>query len=595
MTTPDHMARLFTPQLRWFLSQLKPLLWRHMLSILMIVVASLTFLLDPLIIKWLIDVVLPARDTRLLIFAATGIAGIYSIELGCSTIGGVLSFRTTQNLVYSIRLALLRQVNLLSADFHETVPLGEKLYRLEQDVDQVAELGSTLVPSVLQTTFTCIFVMSTMFLLNFRLTCVLLPLMPLFVAIRKHYQDRLRRAADSAQEKSSNETSFLQEHLASTIQIQMLNQEEQQTQAFVTRARARMKALDHRNLQEIFFRTWYVAIISLGSIAILSYGGYQVFSGALTVGGFIAFYSYVGRLFAPMSAAVDIYSRLNRLNSSMSRIHSIVEDKPTVCESRTAVQLPRELRNTIALEGVSFRYRDSPNVLTDLSLNIRAGEKVALLGISGSGKSTIAKLIARLYDVNQGAVHIGGIDLRDATLKSLRAAVCYVPQEPLLFDRSIRENLLLGNPDASPEELHMAVEIAGLTNILSCSPSGWDMRVGPRGNNLSGGQRQRVALARAVLRKPSIFLLDESTSALDIPSERHIYVNLTRRFASQTIVVISHRVSALTWVDRIVVLNQGVIEEQGSHDQLMRRGGLYTKLYQTGPQSDGSAPLRIPV
>src|SRR5579859_5172862 len=179
------MVKLLTPQLRWFLIQLKPVLWNHLVSIAMMIVASLTFLLDPLLIKWLIDVVLPAKDKRLLLFAAAGIACVYLIQLVCSTIGGVLSFRTVQSLVYSIRLALLKQINSLSADFHESVPLGDKLYRIEQDVDQVAELGSTLVPAVLQTVFTCTFVVSTMLLLNARLTCVLLPFLPIFFLIKK--------------------------------------------------------------------------------------------------------------------------------------------------------------------------------------------------------------------------------------------------------------------------------------------------------------------------------------------------------------------------------------------------------------------------
>src|SRR5258706_11939493 len=195
------MTKRLTPQLRWFLSHLRPLLKAHLLSVLLIILVSLTFLLDPLILKWLIDIVLPKRDARLLMVAVACIAGVYVCQLSCYAAGGILSFQTVQRLVYSIRLRLLEQINQLSADFHETVPLGEKLYRMEQDVDQVAELGSTLIPSVLQTGFTVIFVLATMFLLDLRLTCVLLPLMPLFVILKRLYEIRLRRAADSAQEE----------------------------------------------------------------------------------------------------------------------------------------------------------------------------------------------------------------------------------------------------------------------------------------------------------------------------------------------------------------------------------------------------------
>src|SRR5882762_5634220 len=588
------MTKRHTPQLKWFFFQLRPLLKAHLLSVLLIVLASLTFLLDPLILKWLIDVVLPKRDARLLLVAVACIAGIYICQLSCYAAGGVLSFQTVQKLVFSIRLKLFEQINRLSANFHETAPLGDKLYRVEQDVDQVAELGSTIVPSILQTAFAAIFVLSTMFVLNLRLTCVLLPLMPLFVFLKRQYETRLRRAADSAQEESSKENNFLQEHLSSVVQIQLLCQEETQTRAFISRARAKMEALHRRNIQEILFRTWFLGVVAIGMIAILSYGGYQVFLGALTVGGFVAFYSYLARLFAPLTAAVDIYSRLNRLNSSLRRILKIIDEKPSVCESPMAVELPRRTQAGVILEGIFFGYPDNPHVLTGLNLEIRKGEKIALVGRSGSGKSTVTKLIARLYDVNKGVVRIDGMDVRDATLASLRSRLCYVPQEAILFDRSIKENLLLGKPDASIERLWEAIELAGLTPLIHSLPRGWDTPVGPRGTFLSGGERQRLALARAVLRRPSVFLLDEATSALDIPSERQVYVNLTQHFAEHTILFISHRVSALTWTDRIVVLNQGVIEEQGTHDQLIERGRLYPYLYNTAHSPDGNAPVCSP-
>src|ERR1700720_589567 len=204
-----------TPQLRWFLSQLRPLFWAHLLSILLIVVSSLTFLVDPLIMKWLIDVVLPKGDKGLLFLAAAGIAGVYLCQVLCSTFGGILSSQTVQKLVVAIRLALLQRINQLSADYHETTPLGEKLYRIEQDVDQVAEPGSTMVPYFLQAAVTAVLVVSTMFLLNFRLACILIPLIPIFVLVQRRYQIRLQRAADSAQELSSKENNFLQEHLTS--------------------------------------------------------------------------------------------------------------------------------------------------------------------------------------------------------------------------------------------------------------------------------------------------------------------------------------------------------------------------------------------
>jgi ABC-type multidrug transport system fused ATPase/permease subunit len=566
-------------QLRWFAGQVRPLLGAHALSISLIVLSSLMYLLDPLLIKWLIDKILPKRDFHLLLLVAAGFFGIYVCRLGLSALAGLVSFRTVQDLVFRIRLSILEKMNHLSADYHETTPLGEKLYRMEQDVDQVAELGSSLVPYALQTTFNAIFVVATMFVLNSKLTCMVLPLVPLFIVFRKYFDSRLREASDSAQAQSSKESTFLQEHLASVIQIQLLHQEENQKRLFLERAGARMKALNHRNLVEILFRTSYMAIITMGTIAILGYGSYQVFVGALTVGGLVASYSYIARLFDPLNAAVEIYSRLNRMSASIRRILEVIEVEPSVSDRPGAISLRSPIQGKIEMQDVSFSYCLGAPVLQNLNLKVGAGEKVALVGISGSGKSTIAKLIARLYEPENGAVFIDGTDVRNVRLESLRTRVCYVMQEGILFDRTLKENLLLGKPSATARELRLAIEMADLEELLERLPNGWDSPLGPRGNALSGGERQRVALARAVLQRPSLLLLDESTSAVDVPSERRIFARLANYFPEQTILFISHRIAALTWVDRIVVLNQGVVEDQGTHDQLIGRNALYVGLH----------------
>ena len=543
--------------------------------------SSLLFLLDPLLIKWLIDSVLPKKEFHLLLLATGGFFGLYICRLGFSSIAGHLSFRTVQELVLRIRLQILEQMNRLSTDYHETTPVGEKLYRIEQNVDQVSELGSSLVPYVLQTTFNAIFVVGTMFALDFRLTCVLLPLVPLFFVFRRYFEKRLRSASDIAQKQSSKESSFLQEHLGSVVQVQLLHQERNQIQVFLERATARVKALTDRNLVESLFRTGYMAVIAVGTIAILGYGGYRVFVGALTVGGLVAFYSYLGRLFDPLNAAVEIYSRLNRLKTSLCQIMEVMETVPSVAEKPGAVRLASPVRGYVELESVSFSYCTGKAVLQGLNLKLEAGEKVALVGVSGSGKSTIAKLIARLYDADHGAVYIDGIDVRDVRLDSLRTRVCYLMQDAVLFDRTLKENLLLGRTSATDNELLQALEIADLDALMNRLPKGWDTRIGPKGNALSGGERQRLALARAVLQNPSMLLLDESTSALDVPSERRVFANLIRHFPSRTVIFVSHRVSALRWVDRILVLNRGVIEEEGTHDCLMHNGGLYVSLHNT--------------
>jgi len=547
----------------------------------MIVLSSLMFLLDPLIIKWLIDRILPRKDAHLLLLAASGFFLIYVARLGFSGLGALIYSRTIQDLVFRIRLGILEQMNRLSANYHETTPVGQKLYRMEQDVDQVAELGSSLVPYALQATFNTIFVVGAMSVLDFRLTCMVLPFMPIFFVFRRYFEARLRAASDEAQQQSSLESSFLQEHLASIVQIQLLHQEQNQTRAFMERGSAKLRAINHRSLIEILFSTSYMAVIAIGTIAALGYGGYQVFAGALTIGGLVAFYSYMARLFDPLHAAVEIYSRLNRLSTSVRRILEVIEMTPSVTEKAAALRFPSPTRGYVEMRGVSFSYSGRQPVLEGFDLKLEAGIKVGLVGVSGSGKSTVAKLIARLYDVDSGAVYIDGIDIRELRLGCLRTKVCYVMQDAVLFDRTLKENVLLGNPSATMKDLSRAIEIADLGELLHRLPEVWDSPLGPRGNALSGGERQRVALARAVLQSPSLLLLDESTSALDAPSERRVLTNLAQHFRHQTMVFISHRISSLNWVDRIVVVNRGVIEEQGTHPQLIRNGGLYAHMHNT--------------
>jgi ABC-type bacteriocin/lantibiotic exporter with double-glycine peptidase domain len=568
-------------QARWFARQLRPLWKAYALSISLTVLTSMLFLLDPLLIKWLIDRVLPKKDLHLLLLAAAGFFVIYISRLGLSALAGLVGYRAVQDLVFRIRLSMLDKMNRLSAYYHETTPVGEKLYRMEQDVDQVAELGSTLVPYVLQTAANSIFVVVAMSLINFRLTCVVFPLMPLFLLFRRHFEARLPRASDIAQEQSSRESTFLQEHLASVVQVQLLRQEQHQTRTFLERAGARVKAVNDRALIETLFATCYMVIIAIGTIAILGYGGYEVFVGALTIGGLVAFYSYLARLFYPLSAAVEIYSRLNRLSTSIRRILEVIEMAPSVQQSPTAVRLLSPIRGSLEAKGVCFSYPNGLAVLQGLDLKFRAGEKVALVGLSGSGKSTIAKLIARLYDVSRGAVYIDGIDVRNLSLDSIRTNVCYLMQDAILFDQTLKENLLFGKHSATDKELRLAIEIADLEELLHRLPNGWDTPLGPRANALSGGERQRVALARGVLQNPSVFLFDESTSALDALAERRVFANLSQHFGNATFIFISHRIYALQWVDRIVVLNHGFVQEQGTHDHLVRNKSLYAQLCTT--------------
>jgi ABC-type multidrug transport system fused ATPase/permease subunit len=565
-------------QLRFFVLQLRPLLGAHFLYIFLVVLSSLMFLLDPLLLKWLIDRVLPSKNVRFLLLSVVGFFGIYVTRLLLSEAAEQIYFRTVQKLISGIRLSILKQINRLSADYHESIPIGEKLYRMQQDVDQVAELGAILVPSFLRTVSYGLFVLGAMLALDFQLTWIVLPFAPLFFVISRYFRDRLQRASHVAQQQSSRESSFLHEHLSSVIQVQLLKQEERQTHAFLERAALRVETLIQRSLFETSFSVCYLMIIAVGTCTALSYGGYQVLTGTLSIGGLVAFYTYFDRLMNPIRTAAELYSRFNRLSTSINRILEILESKPSVADGPNAQTFPSPFLGHIELKRVFFSYATVP-VLKGLDLVIRPGEKVALVGVSGSGKSSIIKLIARLYDVKQGAIYIDGIDVRKLRLESIRSSISYLMQDAVLFDRTFKENLLLGKPEATEAELEIAIRIADLEKLFERLPNAWDTPLGPRGNALSGGERQRVALARALLQNPSLLLLDESTSALDAPSERKVFDNLARHFPHQTVIFVSHRITSLTWVDKIIVLNDGVVEAQGTHDELIATCELYDRLY----------------
>ena len=572
------MRSLADTSVSWFIEQLRPLLPWQILGLLCTVLGSLLFLLDPLIIKWLIDKVIPAHSLALLTYTVACFLMVYVFRVVLAAASSLINVRVVQKLTLCMRTSLLQHMNRLSASYHDGTPVGERMFRLEQDVDQIAEISSNVLPYALQTLFNVILVSVAMLILNRRLTLAMLPIVALFAVARRHFDPKLRRVATQVQLDSSGETAFLQEHLTSIVQLQLLNREDQQAQAFANLARTRSTSITKRASLETGFRMWCMGAVAAGTTIVLWYGTRQVFVGALTVGGLIAFYSYLARLFDPVNAAVNIYSQVSRLTASLRRIHEITQTFPDVLSGHSPLSIDHCFWGNIAFLNVAFSYSREQPLLNCVSLSLTTGDKIALVGPSGCGKSTIAKLIARLYDPTHGAVEIDGTDIRQLQLVQWRQHVCYVMQEPVLFDLTVRENLLLVKPHATDEELQRVLEITELIRFLERLPDGWDTRVGPRATFLSGGERQRLALARALLVNSPVMILDEATSAVDVPTEQRILARLRSSFPETTMVFISHRLSSLEWAGRILVLNHGTIEEMGTHTQLLKTGTLYRSL-----------------
>jgi len=562
----------------WLFAQLRPFCSLHCAGFGSALVASLLVLLDPLIIKFLIDSVLPHRMTSWLLAAMGALSISYFGRIVFGGLGAILSERAVQKMIFRIRLKLLRRLQGLSAEYYDNNAVGDLLHRLEQDVAQVGELSGHIITFVLRTVVTTFLVLLTMCLINPLLTVIVVPLVPVFLFLRRYFQPDLRNCSDAVQYNSGRMSGFLQDHLAAMSQVQILCRELTEARKFAHLAGRATRAQIRRLRTEVLFAASSSSIIVIAVISVLGVGSYQVLNGALTVGGLVAFYSYATQLFGPLYGVMDVYAKFQRVSASIGRLLEVEEAVSVVRDRPNAIDVPNHQSITVELHKVSFSYRPDRVTLAEIDLRVCAGEKVALVGPSGSGKSTIARLLARCYEAREGAILVNGHDIRNIKLKSLRSNICYVPQDPALFDTTLRENLLYGNPKASQCELEEAIFIARLDDVIHRLPQGWHEEIGARGNKLSGGEQQRLALARAILQRPRMLVLDECTSALDAATERRLLERITPFLEGKATIIISHRPSTILWADRILVVELGRVVEEGTHQQLYKMNGIYRRL-----------------
>ena len=437
-----------------------------------------------------------------------------------------------------------------------------------------------------------VMVLVTMGVLNWHLTLLVAPMLPIFYLLQRTYAGRLEEAADNAQHQSGRVNAFLQEHLAGLVQLQLLDRTTTQARKFALLTAKGAQLQVQQRGTEMAFGAASVSAIVLGIGLILGYGGYEVTRGLLTVGGLVAFYGYIFRLFAPVSIAIDLQSRFQRVGASIRRIVEMTDPRPTSEGRGNVVPLRRDIRPELEFRSVCFSYERDRAILRNMSFRIEPEETVALVGLNGSGKSTIGLLATGLYTPDAGSILVGGSDTQGVGGRSLRATISLVPQDPILFDETIRGNLLYGNPLAASSDLDEVAALTQLDRVVRRLPKGFDEPLGPLGAKLSGGEKKRLALARTLLQKPRILIVDEITSSPDAPSATALLHGLEHFRRSRTLVVVSHRPSTIIWADRILVVDAGAIIDSGKHPELLVRCEAYLRIWQSQDDETPSMSLR---
>jgi ABC-type multidrug transport system fused ATPase/permease subunit len=567
----------------WLLLRLGPMRWRIVLGLICVSLAGSAVTIDPLLMRTLIDGALPQRNLRWALEMAGGIGLCYFARSALGAVGSLVNFAIVQRCVRDLRITLFNQMIRLSADYHEQTPTGEKLTRIEHDVDEIANLGADTFNQSVRAVLFFVLNLAMMARLNLPMTLTVLPLMPLFAIIQRRFSVLLKTRAESVRTETGAASSILTEHLGAVPQIQFLGAE----QASVERASSawdlmlRTQWIQRRT--QICFSLSIGAVLVTSIVGVIAFGSAKVLAGALTIGGLVAFYAYETRVFEPITSAMELYARLQSVGASIRRVREILDLEPTVQDSGTRRLASSFLNDGFNVQDVSFFY-GSKAALSNLTFRIGAGERVAIIGTSGSGKSTLARLLVRAADPAAGRILLEKQPLPDYTLESLRGTVCYVPQQPVLFFGTVRENLLYANPQATAEAMYRAITGAQLASVLSRLPNDLETPLGPGGVSLSGGERQRLAIARSLLRDSAVLILDEATSALDGPTERVVLRSVARFRAHQTMIIISHRIRSIEWVDRFVLLDQGRIVAIGTGSELYSQSALYRSLYEASTQ-----------
>ncbi len=540
-------------------------------------VTTVCALAGPVLVKHGIDAGIRANDVGELNLSVA----IYLLVAFLAYVFGRMQFlylnRTGESFLRVLRLAVFRQMQRQSMAFYDRNKAGVLVARMTADIESMAELVQWGLLQFIAAGMLLVFAFFVLLTLSWQLTIVALLVMPLLIAASIKFQRDSNKAYLTVRERVGANLSALQEGITTVRVIQAYAQEEETIEKFTKSNRELFQSHE----RSVRISTWYFALIEFGGVfasaLMIGIGGWLVHRGDVTLGTVVAFTLLLSSLFDPVQQLSQLYNTVQSAGAALNKLFQILDAKPEVDEHPAAVALPEagELR----VDGVTFSYAGATNpALNNVSITVGVGEKLALVGPTGAGKSTLAKLMARLYDPQSGVVSYGGVNLTMATMDSLRKRIVVVPQEGFLFNGTIRDNLRIARSDATDEQIDAAVAAIGATEHFATLPDGLDTEVRERGSRLSAGERQLVALARAALVDPRVLVLDEATSNLDPGTEAEVEQALERLMAGRTVIVVAHRLSTVQRADHIAVIDAAGIAEYGTHEQLVALNGRYNAL-----------------